>query len=146
MDAGDEPIFDSHPSKERASTDQNDDQGMGEEHTAGPNLIVWLDKPLSLKHAPATTTAKLYGVYRRHTNIATISLIIEHDGTEYRAVRYHKPVSTLLPIDAERLGYIHNNMVHHFMRRYGDTTWSLLLKKFLKWNTNRLYADALCRL
>ncbi len=145
MDATSEPIFDSGGGEERAAENQDNGSRLGQEDTARPDLI-WLDSPILITHAPTLTSAKLYGIYRPHTNIATISLIITHDGTDYRVVRYHKPVATLLPIDEERLGYIHNNMVNHFMNRYGNTTWEALLNKFTKWSHNQLYTDALRRL
>jgi hypothetical protein len=142
MDARNEFILNSRPGETGAEADKNDDQEVGVDDTARPD-IVWLNNKLAITNSPPQTSAKLYGIYRPVDNMSTISLIIEHKGTEYRTVRYHKPVMTIFDIDEERLKIIHKNMVNNFMLKYSGIAWPKLLSKFLSWNTNRLYAEAL---
>jgi hypothetical protein len=105
--------------------------------------IVWLDELININKKPPLTQVRLRGVYKHTDDKATITLIIVHDGTEYRVVRYHKPVSSALPATKERLLRRHRNMVNHFLNMHDNESWDKIRDKFLSWNRNPTYAHVI---
>jgi len=107
--------------------------------------FIWLDEQLAKGSTPARCSAKLLGVYEDDTHMVTISLVITHDGTEYRVVRLRREVNTIKSNDQERLRYLHRNMITHFLNKYRDAKFSEVVLKFLKWSTNPVHIQVLDR-
>jgi hypothetical protein len=99
--------------------------------------LVWLREKLAKKSTIPDCLAELIGVYDPVSRIITISLVLTIDGTEYRVIRCHKPV-TLKQTDDEttELRNLHRNMIAYMIQTYGDIEWSVIVRKFLKWSTN----------
>jgi hypothetical protein len=108
--------------------------------------LVWLRERLAKKSTIPNCFAELVGVYNPTNHVITISLIITIDGTEYRAVRCHKPV-VMRKTDDEitELRKLHRNMIAYMIQTYGDAEWATIIKKFLNWSTNPVHKAVMQR-
>ena len=106
--------------------------------------LVWLRERLAKKSAVPNCFAELIGVYDPISRVITISLVITIDGTEYRVIRCHKPIA-LRQTDDEitELRKLHRNMIAYMIQTYGDTEWSVIIKKFLQWSTNPVHKEVM---
>jgi hypothetical protein len=108
--------------------------------------IVWLREKLAKKSSIPNCSAELIGAYDPITRVITISLVITIDGTEYRAVRCHKPIILKQTNDEiTELRKAHRNMIAYMIQNYGDVEWQVIIKKFLKWSTNPIHKTIMQR-
>jgi hypothetical protein len=97
---------------------------------------VWLLESVGTRQVPAGACAYLLGLYTPATRFASISLIIRFRGTEYRCTRIHHVVNDFKSNDAERLRYLHRNMIAYFLQKFHDAEFASVVNKFLRWSTN----------
>jgi hypothetical protein len=62
-------------------------------------------------------------------------MVIIINDTEYRVIRCHKPI-VIRSDEVVYLRKIHKNMIAYMIETYGNSEWSAIIKKFLKWSTN----------
>ena len=108
--------------------------------------LVWLRERFAKDSSPPHCSAELVGVYSPSDHMVTISLVITIDGTEYRTIRYHKPVAIKQSDDEiGRLRQLHRNMIAYMTQTYGRAEWQTIIKKFLKWSTNPTHKKVMQR-
>ena len=106
-------------------------------------ILVWLDEQVGTAERPTAASARLFGTYDPDSGYATVSLLIAINGTTYRIVRHHQPVNAVSENTAERLRFLHRNMMTEFLGKFRAAPFRDVVKKFISWNRNPAYRHVL---